>query len=173
VTAASRPLTDLTHDLGQATYTADPTRDPAGCVRRVHLKEGHAMRRLVLGVLVAACAAVAGPARAGDHCDLTGTWKWYYHRDGKDREASVKLKMEGHRLTGALVGKAGQETKIYESTFKDGTVSFRAPGVTPDGNLMTHLYSGKVEGDTITGTVHIERDGKKFSGKWVARRVKD
>jgi hypothetical protein len=84
-----------------------------------------------MAVLLAACAASGGLARADDKSDPTGTWKWVVHKDGKDRVATITLKLEGDRLTGSTKGRPGEEMKVEEGTFKDGEVSFIMVGKNP------------------------------------------
>ena len=43
-----------------------------------------------------------------------------------------------------------------------------------NGNSFTQKYSGKVEGDTITGKISFTgRDGENRDRDWVAKRAKD
>jgi hypothetical protein len=131
------------------------------------------MRRLVVAALVIACAGVTGLARAEDKGDPTGTWKWVVHRGGQEREASVKLKLEGDRLTGSMKGHDGQDLKVEEGTYKNGEVSFKVVEKSSDGQSVPHRWTGRLDGDTITGTVEIQRGEKKLTGKWEAKRSKD
>lgn len=131
------------------------------------------MRRLVMVVLLAACAAFGGLVRADDKGGLTGIWQWTVNRDGKVGVAKITLKLEGDRVTGSMKGRNGKVMKVEEGTFKDGEVSFIVPGTNPDGQKMVHRYRGKLDGDTITGTFWIERGEEKFSRKWEAKRSRD
>lgn len=81
---------------------------------------------------------------------------------------TLKLKLEGDKLTGAMVGRNGQETAIEDGTFKDGEVSFK---VTRErqGNKVTTKYTGKVSGDTIKGKAG--REGQE-GRDWEAKRAK-
>jgi hypothetical protein len=108
---------------------------------------------------------------AEEKADPTGTWKWSSTFQDKTRESTLKLKLEGDKLTGGMLGRNDQETPIEEATFKDGTVSFK---VTRErgGQKSTSKYSGKVAGDTITGKIESERDGKATSRDWTAKRSK-
>lgn len=103
--------------------------------------------------------------------DPTGTWKWTTMFNNQTREQTLKLKLEGDKLTGALVGRNDQETAIGDATFKDDTVSFT---VTRErgGNKFVTKYTGKVEGDTIKGKTETERDGQKRERDWEAKREK-
>src|SRR5438874_2171474 len=69
---------------------------PAGC------RGGYAMRTLTAAVLVLGLAGLTG---ADDKkADPTGTWKWTTDFGGQKREQTLKLKLEGDKLTGALSG---------------------------------------------------------------------
>lgn len=108
-------------------------------------------------------AASLSAAQEAKKADPTGTWKWSVEgRDGSKREMSLKLKLEGDKLTGTLTspgrnGGAATDTAIEEATFKDGDVAFKVSR-TFNNNKMTSTYTGKIEGDVLKGTV--ERPGR-------------
>src|SRR5581483_4018720 len=128
------------------------------------------MRLLLVAALVVSCAGLVGPAHAGDN-DPTGTWKWHVERLKGD--ATIKLKLEGDKVTGVMLRKNGEELKVEDGTFKDGAISFRVPGKTPGGKPMVHKYEGKLVGDTIKGKATIELPDQSVSGDWEAKRVKE
>ena len=130
------------------------------------------MRRLFAAALVVTLAGSVGALRADDKANPTGTWKWTAMRGNQARESTLKLKLDGDKLTGAMVGQNGQETPIEDGQFKDGEVSFK---VTRErqGNKITTKYSGKVSGDSIKGKREFERNGQPQSADWEAKRAKD
>ena len=130
------------------------------------------MRRLVLTTLVVAFAGLAGVAQAEDKPNPTGTWKWTVTVRDQKRETTLKLKLEGDKVTGVMVRKAG-DLKVEDGIFKDGAISFRVPGKTPGGQRMVHMYQGKLAGDTIKGSATIVLPDQSVSGDWEAKRVKD
>lgn len=125
------------------------------------------MQRLALAALVV--VALAGLARAAD--DPTGTWKWEVKFNDQTREMSVKLKLEGDKLTGAMVGRNNQETPIENATFKDGEVSFTSTRER-NGQKFVSKYTGKLSGDTIKGKMEATRGGQNRSVDWEAKRAK-
>jgi hypothetical protein len=129
------------------------------------------MKRLAVAALVVAFAGLVGAARAEDKANPTGTWKWTVNIGGNERELTLKLKLDGDKLTGALV-RGDQETKIEDGKFKDGEVSFKVTRER-DGNKFILKYTGKVSGDTIKGKTEFERDGETQSRDWEAKRAKD
>lgn len=121
------------------------------------------MKRLsVLIVLLFVGVAVAAE-------NPTGTWKWSTNFGGKTRENTLKLKLEGDKLTGSVLGRNNEETPIENATFKDDKVSF---DVTREfnNNKFTIKYSGTVKGDTITGKTEFNREGQTQSRDWEAKR---
>uniref|UniRef100_A0A7C4LM01 Uncharacterized protein n=1 Tax=Schlesneria paludicola TaxID=360056 RepID=A0A7C4LM01_9PLAN len=110
-------------------------------------------------------------ALAQEKANPTGTWKWTRMQGDKTREMTLKLKLEGDQLTGALIGRNDQETKIEDAQFKDGQVSFSVT-IERNGQKFVTKYSGKLEEDTIRGTMAFERQGQSRTVEWIAKRDK-
>lgn len=127
------------------------------------------MRRLLAAALVLTFAGAASLARADDKPNPTGTWKWSVTFNDQTREMTLKLKLEGDKLTGAMV-REGQETPIQDAKYKDGDMSFTIVRER-DGQKMTFKYAGKVSGDTIKGKTEFEREGQTRSRDWEAKRA--
>ena len=130
------------------------------------------MRRLGMAAVVLAFVGLSGLARADDKPNPTGTWKWTVERNGEKRETTLKLKLEGDKLTGALVGRDNKEVPIEEGSYKDGEVAFKVTRER-NGQKFTVKYTGKVSGDTLKGKAEFERDGQTRSRDWEAKRAKD
>lgn len=108
-------------------------------------------------------------ALAADKPQVAGTWKWSQQtRDGQTRESALVLKLEGEKLTGALKG-ARAETPIQEAKLEGNEVSFKIERETQRGK-MTALYKGKVEGDTIRGTIATRTGEQSREREWLAKR---
>jgi hypothetical protein len=102
----------------------------------------------------------------------TGDWKWEMRGrggNGQAREVTLKLKQDGEKLTGTITGFQGQATAIKEGTIKKGEVSFEVTRER-NGNTFTQKYKGKLEGDTIKGTVEFEINGETRTRPWEAKR---
>ena len=130
------------------------------------------MKRLVAATLVVALVGLAGVARAADKPDPTGTWKWTVTFGGQEREQTLKLKLDGNKLTGHMLGRDNQEIPIEDGTYKDGEVSFKVTRER-DGQKFTIKYMGKVEGDTLKGKTEFGPEGQTQSRDWEAKRSKD
>jgi hypothetical protein len=147
------------------------------------------MKRLAVGAAVLALVGLTGVARADDKKpNPTGTWKWSTNFGGQTRETTLKLKLDGDKLTGAIVA-GDQETAIEEGTYKDGEISFKVTRER-NGQKMTMKYTGKVSGDTIKGKIEGAggrggqpgaggaggrggRGGQGMARDWEAKRVAD
>ena len=130
------------------------------------------MRQLVVGVCVLVFSGLMGDAKARDAANPTGTWKWTVNAGGQSREQTLKLKLDGDKLTGAVVGRNNRETAIEDARYKDGEVSFRITRER-NGQKATQKFEGKVSGDTIKGKIEVERDGQTTTRDWEAKRAKE
>ena len=129
------------------------------------------MKQFMMATVVL-IAATAGTAVAKDRPNPTGTWKWTINAGGQSREATLKLNLEGEKLTGAVLGRDGKEIAIQDANYKDGEVSFTVTRERNGQKVLTK-YQGKVEGDTIKGKIEFERDGQTQSRDWEAKRAKE
>ena len=82
------------------------------------------MKRSALLALALVLMGLADRAQAADKPDPTGTWKWSVNFNNQSRDVTLKLKLEGDKLSGTMPGRNNQETKIDDATFKDGEVAF-------------------------------------------------
>jgi hypothetical protein len=119
-----------------------------------------------VGLVYVALTSVAQAAE-----DPTGTWKWSVTFNDQTREQTLKLKLEGDKLTGSMLGRNNTETAIEEGSFKENVVSFKVTRER-NGQKFTTKYSGTISGDEIKGKSESERDGKVNSRDWVAKREK-
>jgi hypothetical protein len=102
--------------------------------------------------------------------DPAGTWKWTFEtQSGQNIESTLKLKLDGDKLTGTFVGRGGIEVAIQNGQLKEDEISFTVVRER-NGQKMTSKYSGKLAGDTIKGKIETERDGRTRSRDWEAKR---
>jgi hypothetical protein len=131
------------------------------------------MRTLIAAALV---LGLGGLTAAEDKkADPSGTWKWETERNGQKRETTLKLKLEGDKLTGTITAGRGKgeatEVKIEDAKFKDGQVTFSVTREFNDQKRVTK-YAAKVDGDALKGTATSERDGKEQKQEFEAKRQK-
>jgi hypothetical protein len=119
--------------------------------------------RLACLFLVAATAALAA--------DPTGLWKWSTKSPNGEIETSLKLESNDGKLSGAYSNQFG-DTTITNPSFKDDVLSFE---VVRDFNGAKFVvkYQGKLDGDTIKGTIEAPgRDGgAPMKLDWNAKRA--
>ena len=125
------------------------------------------MKRMAAVVCV---LAVVGLARAEDKSNPTGTWKYTADVNGQSIDVTIKLKLDGDKLTGTL-NAGGTETKIEDAKYKDGEVSFKVERER-NGNKFTIKYTGKVSGDTLKGKSEAEVNGEVRTREFEAKREK-
>ena len=127
-----------------------------------------------LRFLLAALAAPFLLAVAAWAGDPTGTWKFQVQGPrGGTTESTLSLNWSGGQLSGTIDNRAGQAA-ISDATFADDQVSFMVVREFKRRfrhfTLKTH-YSGKLDGDTITGTIETTgRDKQPVSIPWSAKR---
>jgi len=128
------------------------------------------MRAMIAAGLI---LGLVGLSTADDKkSDPTGTWKWSSDFGGKTRETTLKLKLEGDKLTGTISGfSKDMENKIEDGKYKDGEVTFNVTREFKEQKFTTK-YKAKVEGDTLKGTATSERDGKEQKREFEAKREK-
>lgn len=129
------------------------------------------MRRTGFGVVVLALALVglSSGLRGEDKKvggGATGTWKsTFTTNDGKTIETTYKLKQEGEKLTGTVIGRDGKEVKVEDGSVKDGKVSFQVTRER-NGTKLTLHYKGELSGDSIKGKLEV--GDRSFD--WEAKR---
>jgi hypothetical protein len=127
----------------------------------------------------AAAAAFCLISAAVFAADPSGTWKWSQPSrsgGGTPRESTLALSMKDGNLTGKLTtpGRDGATnvTEISNASIKGDTITFSVEREF-NGNKFVTKYSGKLEGDTITGEAEGPgRDGQTMKREWVAKRSK-
>lgn len=103
--------------------------------------------------------------------DATGTWKWKVTgQNDREVELTLDLKQDGEKLSGTITrGSAGRNVEIAKGAIKNDEVTFETT-IERNGNTVTNKYKGKLEGDTIKGTIEGGRQNR--SREWVAQRAK-
>src|SRR5258708_35115225 len=112
-----------------------------------------------------------GAAAAIFAADPTGTWKWTTRSPNGEIETTLKLESKDGKLAGAYSNQFG-ETAISNASLQGALIAFE---VVRDlgGNKYVVKYRGKLEGDTIKGTIeapgHDGSDTLKLD--WDAKRT--
>ena len=109
-------------------------------------------------------------AMAEDKPNPTGTWKYTADVGGQSFEVTIKLKLEGDKLTGTVTAN-DMESKIEDAKYKDGEISFKVNREF-NGNKIVLKYAGTIKGDTFKGKRDLQRDGETNTREFEAKRVK-
>lgn len=121
--------------------------------------------RIICLIFALGTAAVALAA------DPTGTWKWTARSPNGDVETTLKLESTDGKLAGAYSNQFG-DAAISHPSLQDDVIAFE---VVRDlgGSKYVVKYRGKLEGDTITGTIEApgHDGGKSLKLDWDAKRI--
>jgi len=129
----------------------------------------------VVTCAVLALGAVAQTQGQDKKSDPTGTWTLTTPggNGGPERKSTLKLKVEGEKVTGTLSapGRQGQanDTAITDGKLKGEEISFTVTREV-NGNKFAQKYHGKISGDSIKGKIEFERNGEAQSRDWEAKR---
>jgi hypothetical protein len=121
--------------------------------------------RLLCSFLALSAAASALAA------DPTGIWKWATHSPAGDIETTLKLESNDGKLAGAYSNQFG-EAAISNVSFQEDVLAFEVVRDLNGGKFVVK-YRGKLEGDTIKGTLEAPGpDGDKpMKLDWNAQRT--
>jgi hypothetical protein len=128
--------------------------------------------RLLFAVVVVAIVAVAGPAFAQDKpketpkIDVTGTWDMSVETPQGTMSLTSTFKQEGEKLTGTQSSQMGE--MALEGTVKGADIAF-AIVIDMQGQQVTISYVGKIDGESMTGTIEF---GGMGSAAWTAKKKK-
>ena len=125
--------------------------------------------RLAAALLVTFFGTMA-IAQAADKPNPSTTWKLSIEINGSPTEFALKLKLDGDKLTGAIIGEDGKENAIKDGKLKDGVVSFTVVHE-QDGQTIPVKVTGKLSGVTMKGKADFEVDGQAQSLPWDAKLV--
>lgn len=151
------------------------------------------MKKALVALIMGAVLSLAvAEVRAADK--ITGTWSWAQQRrgggggepaaDAPVRKTTLKLKADGEKLTGTMAAPAGGRggggggggaapapVEISDGKVKGDEISFSVKREF-NGNAIVTKYTGKVDGDKITGKIEMPARGDReaVSRDWTATR---
>jgi hypothetical protein len=128
-----------------------------------------------LALLLAGCLLLCGAAFQAKSVDITGDWEMTMvggpggggPPDGGDRPPMViKFVQKGESLEATMQNPMGEEMK-GTGKIVGNAIEFTFTMSGPDGS-MTILHKGKVDGQTMKGTISMGDMGEM---EWTAKRV--
>lgn len=96
--------------------------------------------------------------------NVTGDWEMTITTPRRERTQDINFEQEGEKLTVTMQGRRGEVTA--EGTVKGNEIEWTITRSTPRGEF-TMTYTGKIEGDTMSGEVQM---GDFGSGEWNAKK---
>jgi hypothetical protein len=115
--------------------------------------------------------AVSAAAFAADPADPTGTWKWSTSSPTGEIPTTLRLEWKNGKIAGAYSNQYG-DTAISNASLQDDVIRF---DVVRDlgGKKYVVKYHGKIEGDTIRGTIEApgHDGGQAVKLDWNAKRT--
>ena len=132
--------------------------------------------RILAATFVASCLMSVAAFAA----DATGSWKWTQigRQGGTPQEITAKFTAKDGKLTGTVTqpgrgGGAPMDVEISDGSVKGDTVSFSLVREF-NGNKIVTKYEGKLDGDSIKGTMLAPGRGgaEPTPREWAASRAK-
>lgn len=115
-------------------------------------------------VVFAAMVIFAGGAAAQSKT-VAGEWDGAFETPGGDRPFKLVLKVEGEKLTGTAKRSTGDVP--IQGTVKGKEIAFSYT-ISYNGNDLTMTFTGKIDGDSMNGTVSF---GGNADAPWAAKRA--
>ena len=113
--------------------------------------------------------ALGAIAHAAD-ANPSGQWQWTGRGPQGPTTVTATFALKDTVLSGTIIN-SGTEVSFTDGTFKDEVVAFSIVRETQGMKIDIH-YSGKLDGDTITGTIVADMpDGSNQSKEWKATRA--
>jgi hypothetical protein len=123
------------------------------------------MKHAIFVMLLSIGMGVVFAGSAIGQASVEGEWAASMNTPGGARPMGLIFKVEGEKLTGT-VKRANGDVSL-EGTIKGKDISF-SYAVNYNGNVLSLFFSGKVEGDSMSGTVSF---GGNAEDSWSAKRV--
>ena len=130
------------------------------------------MRTMIAVGLVFGLVGLTVAQDKKEKADPSGTWKCETDVNGTKRESTLKIKLDGDKLTGTITFSDKMESKIENAKFKDGELTFTAARELMD-QKFTVKYTAKVEGDTLKGKAEADIGGETMKFDFEGKREKD
>lgn len=102
----------------------------------------------------------------------TGTWEWLVPTVRGPTKMTLTLQQQGERLTGKLRAEGRRSVDIRRGRARKGEISFAVERERDNGTVVS-VYRGRIEGDTLKGTVETDYGAGIRTVPWEAVRVSD
>jgi hypothetical protein len=134
------------------------------------LKEFASKKSLAFAALTLALGWFGSVAQAAD-ANVAGTWKSSFTTtDGQTIESTLKLKQEGDKLSGSIIGRNGNEFPMDEVKLSGDQLSLKVTRER-NGEKTTLKVIATLTGDNLKGKLESNWGGQDRTADWEAKRV--
>jgi hypothetical protein len=120
-------------------------------------------------LIVGACAS----GRAEEKLDPIGTWVLHAKPPGRPAQESIlKLEKNGEQLVGMVADSQGRTGAIKDAHLQGSDISFRVE-VDRQDQKISFVYNGKLDKDTMKGTVTAKMSGRELHFAFDGKRAKE
>ena len=100
---------------------------------------------------------------------IVGKWKMDVTMGDTNYDYELRIARSGNRLEGVLVSPRSGELKCKTVRYDKGELVIEIDRDI-QGNALTFVYQGKLEGDGLSGKFHVKEQEDQFSGTWKASK---
>ncbi len=123
------------------------------------------MKKILAAVTVALVALLVALPMQAQESNIAGKWETTRETPQGTMTSTFTFVVDGNKLTGTVGSRMG-DTEISEGSVDGNKISFKVVMSRGDRTIEM-VYTGTVEGDTITGTMETPRGERP----WTAKRV--
>ncbi len=105
----------------------------------------------------------------GAEAKLLGKWNVEVKLGEDTRDYEFQITRADGKLAASVISPRSGEHKARAATFKDDTFTMEVDRDI-EGNTVTFVYTGKLAGEELSGTVALKGFEEQFSGKWTAKK---
>lgn len=139
-------------------------------IRNKFLNQFSLKTSLTLAALTLALGWFGPTAQAAD-ANVAGTWKSSFTTpDGQTIESTLKLKQEGDKLSGTVIGRNGNEYPMDEVKLTGDQLSLKVTRER-NGEKVTMKVAATLSGDNLKGKLESNWGGEDRKADWEAKRV--
>ena len=100
---------------------------------------------------------------------VAGVWRWELSVSGKPLAYELKLEQKYQVITGSASA-GGRPVRLQDARLRGGEIRF-AVTLEVNGSPVKHEFTGKVAGETVTGSVRLSGARLQGQHEWNAQRI--
>jgi len=131
------------------------------------MTNAYAILKFIPLVLLSLPASIA--SAQGSESDPSGTWRWSYELEGKQREDSLSLSLDDGKVSGTFQGVLDKAILVKDAKLKDNQVSCTVEFKYKDQPVSLE-FVGKVKKDDLEGTVVVTTEAGTEEYPWTPKR---